>query len=55
MKIAIENADAVIKGGENLNDELNSFIDNLEIPVLDYQPLESFTEAYTDFYLTKVL
>lgn len=55
MKIAIENSDAVIKGSENLNDELNSFIDNLEIPVLDYQPLESFTEAYSDFYLTKVL
>jgi len=55
MKVAIENADAVIKGSENLNDELNSFIDNLEIPVLDYQPLESFTEAYSDFYLTKVL
>ncbi|NKQ39599.1 MAG: glycogen/starch synthase [Methanosarcinales archaeon] len=55
MKIAIENADAVIKGSENLNDDLNSFIDNLETPVLDYQPLESFTEAYSDFYLTKVL
>jgi len=55
MKIAVENADAVIKGSENLNDELNSFIDNLKIPVLDYQPLESFTEAYTDFYLTEVL
>ncbi|MCK4561565.1 MAG: glycogen/starch synthase [Flavobacteriaceae bacterium] len=55
MKIAIENADAVIKGSENLNDELNSLIDNLKVPVLDYQPLESFTEAYSDFYLTKVL
>ncbi|MDH3321433.1 MAG: glycogen/starch synthase [Flavobacteriaceae bacterium] len=55
MKVAIENADAVIKGSENLNDDLNAFIDSIGVPVLDYQPLESFTEAYSNFYLTEVL
>ena len=55
VKIAIENSDAVIKGSEELNDKITSIIDNLEIPVLDYQPIESFTEAYSDFYLNKVL
>jgi len=55
MKIAIENADAVIKGTENLNDELKSYIDGLKIPVLEYQPIESFTEAYSNFYLNEVL
>jgi starch synthase len=55
VKIAIENSDAVIKGSEDLKGEIESFIDNLDIPVLDYQPLESFTEAYSDFYLNEVL
>ena len=55
VKIAIENSDAVIKGSEELNDELSDAIDKLDIPVLDYQPIEGFTEAYSDFYLNKVL
>jgi starch synthase len=55
MKIAIENSDAVIKGSQDLKEEIGSLIDNLDIPVLDYQPLESFTEAYSDFYLNEVL
>ena len=55
VRIAIENSDAVIKGSEELNEELNSFLDDLEIPVLDYHPLEGLTEAYSDFYLNKVL
>ena len=55
VRIAIENSDAVIRGSEELNEELNSFLDDLDIPVLDYQPLEGFTEAYSDFYLNKVL
>jgi starch synthase len=55
IKIAIENSDAVIKGSENLSEEISTLIDNLDIPVLDFQPLEGFTEAYSDFYLNKVL
>jgi len=55
MKVAIENSDAVIKGSEHLTEDISSLIDNLDIPVLDFQPLEGFTEAYSDFYLNKVL
>jgi len=55
IKVAIENSDAVIKGSDDLNGEIETLINNLKIPVLDYQPLESFTEAYSDFYLNKVL
>jgi len=55
VKIAMENSDAVIKGSEELNDDLSEAIDKLDIPVLDYQPIEGFTEAYSDFYLNKVL
>jgi len=55
MKVAIENSDAVIRGSEDLKEEISTLIDNLDIPVLDYQPLESFTEAYSEFYLNEVL
>jgi len=52
---AIENSDAVIKGSENLNSELQAFIDNCGKPVQEYVPEELFKEAYTDFYTSKVL
>ena len=55
IKIAIENSDAVIKGCDNLNEVTTKLIDDLDIPVLDYHPLEDFKEAYTNFYLSKVL
>ena len=55
VKVAIENSDAVIRGSEELSDDINSMLDKLEIPVLDYHPIEGFTEAYADFYLNKVL
>jgi len=55
VRIAAENSDAVIKGSEELNEDLNAFLEQLDIPVLDYQPLEGFTEAYSDFYKNKVL
>jgi len=55
IKVAIENSDAVIRGSEELSDEIVSVIDKLDIPVLDYQPIEGFGEAYSDFYLNKVL
>jgi starch synthase len=55
VRIAIENSDAVIRGSESLSDEVSSIINNLKIPVLEYQPIEGFTEAYSDFYLNKVL
>ena len=55
MKIAVKNADAVIKGNPSLSDDLNAFIDSKNIPTLDYQPLENFSEAYSNFYLNEVL
>ncbi len=55
FKIAMENSDAVIRGSEDLSKEVSEFIDKLDIPVLDYHPIEGFTKAYADFYLNKVL
>jgi starch synthase len=49
LKSAIENSDAIIHGSETISDELASFIDTKEIPVLEYQS-ENFKENYLNFY-----
>ena len=51
IKIAIENSDAVIKGSENIPKEIENFIIDNNIPVLDFQSAED----YSNFYLTEVL
>ncbi len=55
IKIAIENSDAVIKGSEELPKDVLEHLKVSATPVLDYQPFDDFTEAYSNFYLTKVL
>ena len=55
LKSAIKNSDAVIKGSESISDELNSFIEENNKPVLDYQTEENLTEAYLNFYANEVL
>jgi starch synthase len=55
LKIAIENSDAVISGSEDNSEELLSYASSLNIPVLDYQPLDNFEDAYLNFYQTEVL
>ncbi|MCF6346803.1 MAG: glycogen/starch synthase [Flavobacteriaceae bacterium] len=55
IKIAIENSDAVIKGSENIPDEIEKHIDEKQIPVLEFQSPEDYKEAYSNFYLTEVL
>jgi len=55
LKSAIENSDAVIKGSESISDDLNSFIQDNNKPVLEYQTEETLTEAYLEFYANEVL
>ncbi len=52
---AIENSDAIIKGSEELPDEIEAYLANCNKPVLDYSSAEEFDNAYTDFYLNHVL
>ncbi len=55
MKVAINNSDALIIGSDNLPDALDEYLKELEMPVLKYHKKEVFSEAYLDFYLSKVL
>lgn len=55
MKVAIDNSDAIIKGSEELPEELENYINALDKPVLQYYSPEEFPEPYTEFYETEVL
>ncbi|MDG1661535.1 MAG: glycogen/starch synthase [Winogradskyella sp.] len=55
MKLAIDNSDAIIKGSQDLPEELDSYIDGLEKPTLGYHSLEEFAEPYSQFYTSTVL
>ncbi|OAD46656.1 glycogen/starch synthase [Polaribacter atrinae] len=49
LKSAIENSDAIIHGSEEISEELTSFIEGKDIPVLEYQT-EDLKESYLNFY-----
>ena len=55
MKVAIKNSDAIIKGSEQIPPALEEYLKELEKPVLNYHKMDDFSEAYLDFYLSKVL
>ena len=55
MKLAIDNSDAIIKGSQDLPEELDSYIDGLEKPTLGYHSPEEFAEPYSQFYTSTVL
>lgn len=52
---AIANSDAIIKASEDLDPEIDAFIDEQGKPTLGYHAPEEFADAYESFYLTQVL
>lgn len=55
MKIAVANSDAVIIGSPEIPEELNSFINEMKIPMLKYHNTDDMSHALLDFYKEKVL
>jgi len=55
MKVAVDYSDALIIGSEEIPEELNKYIESADKPTLGYHGLDSFAEAYTEFYKTEVL
>lgn len=49
-KLAVNHADAVILGSQDLDEEVTKFIDDKGIPCLGYHDEESYIAAYSDFY-----
>lgn len=50
QKQAIHHSDAVIYGHETINPEITSFVEETKIPTLEYQPEETYIDAYSKFY-----
>lgn len=55
MKIAVKNSDAVIIGSPEIPEELEDYINKLDIPVLKYHNMDDFSPAYLEFCESKVL
>ncbi len=49
-KLAINFSDAIIKGTENINPEIEKYIKSTDKLFLDFQPKETYIDAYNDFY-----
>lgn len=49
-KLALSNSDAVIKGSEVINSNIEQHIKASGMQFLDYQPKESYIDSYFDFY-----
>jgi len=50
MKIAIDSSDAIIKGSENISPEINKYLKKFKNPILEFHPVDSFSEPYIEFY-----
>jgi len=55
MKTAIDHSDAIIIGSNDLAPNFDAYLKTLEKPVLKYHNKEEFSQAYIDFYESKVL
>lgn len=49
-KLAIDNSDGIIKGSEKINPEIEQYIKDSGKPFLEYQPEETYMDAYNEFY-----
>ena len=49
-KAAIDNADAIIIGSENINSEVEEYLKKSGKPYLEYHPEETYIDAYNKFY-----
>ena len=55
MKVAVDYSDALVIGSKDIPADLKKYLKSSKKPVLDFHDLESFAEAYTEFYKTQVL
>ncbi len=49
-KLAINMSDAVILGSEQVDQEVSDYVHKLNKPVLSFQSMDKYIEAYSDFY-----
>ncbi|QGY44407.1 glycogen synthase [Maribellus comscasis] len=49
-KMAIDYSDAVVQGTENINENVEKYIQSTNKLFLNYQPKETYIDAYNEFY-----
>ncbi len=55
LKVAVDNSDGVIVASKEIPAELQHHLTNLDVPVLPFTEIDSFEEAYYQFYTNNVL
>ena len=50
MRIAIDYSDGIIIGSENVSSKTIEYLKVYKNPILNFQPKDSFSESYTEFY-----
>ena len=50
MKVAIDSSDGIIIGSENISPKIDDYLKKYKNPLLKFQPLDSFTDPYLEFY-----
>ena len=50
IRIAIDYSDGIIIGSENVSSKTKEYLKSYKNPILDFQPKDSFSESYTEFY-----
>lgn len=55
IKVAIDNSDGIVIGSEEISEELKTYIEALEVPVLPYVKREEMANAYQTYYLKDIL
>ena len=50
MKVAIDSSDGIIIGSENISPKIDDYLKKYKNPLLEFQPLDSFTDPYLEFY-----
>ncbi len=54
IKAAINYSDAMIIGSEKINPEIEDYLKKVNKPILDYQDMDHYVDAYSEYY-TKIL
>lgn len=49
-KLAIAYSDGVIQNSEKVNENVMKFARESGVPVLDYQPADTYVDAFNEFY-----
>jgi len=49
-KMIIDHSDGVIKGSQQIHEEIDNYIQQSRKPTLEYQPEEKYVDAHSEFY-----